>query len=139
MHLRRLPLPSNRLPDPVCRIFVLEEGDKSPVSDYLTRAATDHANDFAKLLALLDRSTAHGLPANKQKVRQLKGYKGLWEFKAGCLRVFFCRDRDRLVICTHGIVKKAQQTPKKDLKTAFTRMAAYGRAVAENRITLIDP
>lgn len=139
MQLRRLPLPVEIPEDPLCRIFVLGEGTQWPVAKFLAQAADDHAEDFKKLTALLVRSTEHGLPSNKQKVRQLRGCDGLKEFKAGCLRVFFFHDKGRLVICTHGIVKKSQATPKTELKTATQRMKAYQTARKRNQITIIEP
>ncbi|MCH7226703.1 type II toxin-antitoxin system RelE/ParE family toxin [Haloferula sp. A504] len=139
MQLRRLPFPAEDSEEPRCRIFALGEDGKWPVADFLAQAAEDHVDDFSKLTALLIRSAEHGLPSNKQKVRQLKGCGGLKEFKAGCLRLFFFHDKGRLVICTHGIVKKSQQTPQKDLKTATRRMKAYKAASKRNQVTIIEP
>lgn len=139
MQLRRLPLPTAHLEDPACRIFVLGDGKNWPAADFLAEASADHSDDFEKLVSLLDRCTEHGMPSNIQKVRQLKGCGGLKEFKAGCLRLFFFHDKGQLVICAHGIVKKSQETPKKDLNTAKKRMAAYQAARKRNQVTIIDP
>lgn len=137
MRLRSL-LPSPQGVDPVCRIFVLGIGNRWPAAEFLAEAADDHPHDFQKLFALLSRSVEHGLPANIQKVRQLKGWGGLCDFKAGCLRLFFFHDKDRLVICTHGIVKKRQDPPQRELKLARQRMLAYRTAAKSGVIPIIE-
>ena len=107
-------------------------------AEFLEDAAKDHEDDLKKMLALLDRCTRAGLPKNEQKVRKLEGYDHLFEFKAGCLRLFWFWDKDRMVICTHGIVKKSQATPKKDLKTAETRRKAYEAAKKNKQIRTLE-
>lgn len=60
--------------------------------------------------------------------RPIKTVDGLFEFKRGKLRVFWFYDQDRIVICSHGLVKKAQKTPKRDLERARATITRYREA-----------
>lgn len=42
----------------------------------------------------------------------------IYEFIKGDVRVFWFYDKGNVVICSHGIVKKGQKTPKKDIEAA---------------------
>jgi phage-related protein len=118
---------------------VLGDGKQWWAADFLEQAATYHENDFRKLLALLDHCVCNGMPTNEQKVRKLEGrFDDLLEFKAGCLRLFWFWDKGKVVICTHGIVKKSQATPQKDLKTANERRKAYLAAKKNNEIKILE-
>ncbi len=52
--------------------------------------------------------------------------KGLFELrvkgKEGIARVFFCTKIGKKIIMLHSFIKKSQKTPKKEIKTAKSRM-----------------
>lgn len=54
---------------------------------------------------------------------------GLFEFKRGKVRVFWFYDRGQVVVCSHGLVKKTQKAPKRDLERARATIARYRDAV----------
>ena len=115
------------------------EGKNWPVAEFLSTAATEYTHDFSKITALLEHCVCHGIPRNLQKARKLEGYDGLFEFKAGCLRIFWFWDKGKMVICTHGIVKKSQKTPSGALETAEKRMKAFKEARKKNQIEILEP
>ncbi len=51
---------------------------------------------------------------------------GLFELRAkskeGIVRVFFCTKIGKKIIMLHSFIKKSQKTPKKEIKTAKSRM-----------------
>ena len=51
---------------------------------------------------------------------------GLFELrvksKEGIVRVFFCTKIGKKIIMLHSFIKKSQKTPKKEIKTAKSRM-----------------
>ncbi len=120
-----------------CRIYLLAEGSKCPAAAFLTEAATDHPDEFAKLVSLLDHATVHGLPKNKQKVNTLGN--GLFEFKTvGGLRLVWFWDAGRIILCTHGFVKKRQTTPPGELDTAAKWKKAYDLAKKAGNLKFDD-
>ncbi len=60
-----------------------------------------------------------------------KKYIGLWElrikFASNIFRIFYFLFRKNKVILLHGIIKKSQKTPKKELDIALERMKEYLR------------
>jgi phage-related protein len=58
-----------------------------------------------------------------------KKYSGLWElrieFASNIFRIFYFLYERNTAILLHGIIKKSQKTPKKELDTALERMKEY--------------
>ncbi len=82
--------------------------------------------ELAKLARLLDYTAAAGAPANEQKFRHLGD--GLYEFKADSLRVVCFQEPGRLILCSHGFVKKQQKTPRAQIAKAEAVRARYEAA-----------
>jgi phage-related protein len=118
---------------PACRIYLLADGSNCPAEAFLTNTANLHPDEFAKLTKLLDYSCEHGLPKNKQKVNTLGD--GLFEFKTiGGLRLIAFWDTNRMILCTHGFLKKRQNTPPSELVTAAKWKKAYEVARKTNQL-----
>jgi phage-related protein len=96
------------------RIPVQDELDHLPVQ------ASAHAYE------LLEGIETHGLNAPRVVFRQIESK--LWEIKmnlpvTGGYRIFYCMmDRDTLLLL-HAYSKKSQKAPKKELETAWRRLA----------------
>lgn len=43
--------------------------------------------------------------------------------REGIARVFYCTVRERRIIVLHSFVKKSEKTPKRELETAYRRLA----------------
>lgn len=58
---------------------------------------------------------------NKEKVNYLED--GIWELKVHPARMLFFFDESRVVVLTHGFIKKCQKTPRKEILKAKARKA----------------
>jgi len=122
---------------PACSIYLLADGTNCPAEDFLNTTADLQPDEFAKLTKLLDHSTEHGLPKNKQKINTLGD--GLFEFKTiGGLRLIWFWDANRIILCTHGFHKKRQTTPPSELATAAKWKKAYDTAKKANKLTFSE-
>jgi len=122
---------------PACRIYLLADDRNCPSEDFLTNAANLQPDEFAKLTKLIDHSCNHGLPKNKQKVNTLGD--ALFEFKTiGGLRLIWFWDANRIILCTHGFLKKRQTTPPAELITAAKWKKAYEAAKKTNKLKFIE-
>ncbi len=65
------------------------------------------------------------LAASKQHCHDLGD--GIWEFVQGVARLFWSYDDEdgSLIICTHGLWKKTQKTPKAELERVTSRHRQY--------------
>jgi phage-related protein len=82
--------------------------------------------DGRRMLKLLDRVAQQGPPRNTAISHQLG--PGIWEFIQGRLRVLWFYDDGRLVICSHGFVKKRQKTPAAEIDRALAYQRQYLKA-----------
>ncbi len=103
--------------------------DRSPAGEFLQHLAKKEQNEFDKLAALLERVAELGPQnyRNDEKVKQLGD--GLFEFKSGQVRVFWCYGRavgeKRKVVLLNGVVKKQDRHRASDVKKAVNLMTEW--------------
>lgn len=99
--------------------------DACPLFEFLSQLRRDDVNEFAKISALLDRTAQHGVIRNEQKCRYFKSEK-VFEFKTrGGVRVMGFWDEVKLIVCTHGFLKKSQKTPPGEIERAVAARHEY--------------
>ena len=87
----------------------------------------------AKILREIDLLREFGDEFHYPHIDKIEGkkYKDLKELRiklaTNNFRIFFFLPKDNIAILLHGIVKKAQKTPKKELDIALERMKEYVR------------
>ena len=122
---------------PHASIYLLAKGNNRPAEEFLMKVADNQPEEFAKLTSLLDYSCAHGLPKNKQKINTLGN--GLFEFKTiGGLRLIWFWDANRVILCTHGFVKKRQDTPRSEVENASHWKKDFEFSKKAKRLEMID-
>ena len=111
MRVRRLPFQGTY------RILVAcdTRGDCA-LLDFLERLGAGLEKDGDRMLAVLEKVAQQG-PLRNDKVSHKIAYD-IWEFIQGRLRVLYFYDEGRVVVCTHGFVKKTQKAPKGEIATA---------------------
>jgi hypothetical protein len=103
--------------------------DKCPTLAFFQDQAAQHPDEFAELLAVLTRTACDGPLHNETKFKHLAGTDGLFEFKTrGGLRLFCFFDDGRLIICTHGTVKKRQKADPAEIARADRMKKEYEQA-----------
>lgn len=108
-----------------CKILAMGTDKDCPLFDFLAKLGRDDQKEFAKLRALLDRTAEHGTIRNDQKFRFFNAEK-VFEFKTpGGVRVMGFWDEGRIIICSHGFLKKSQKTPERELARAVAARAKY--------------
>lgn len=97
----------------------------SPVETFLDELPVKlRAKNFRELALLADFGT--DLPAPYAKRLHGKEASGLWELRvklaSDITRIFYFFPVGNRVLLLHGFVKKADETPPKELQTAIRRM-----------------
>ncbi|MCL2593696.1 MAG: type II toxin-antitoxin system RelE/ParE family toxin, partial [Defluviitaleaceae bacterium] len=101
-----------------------------PVQEFIQ--ALQHKQQ-AKIAREIDLLEKFGSELHFPHVDTIKGdkYKGLWElrieFASNIFRIFFFLHKGINAVLLHGIIKKSQKTPKKELDVALERMKEYFR------------
>jgi len=107
----------------VFEIRAMTNENRCPVREFIDNL---EKKDQQKVMALLVRLADHGMLGNEQKFRKLEGKgAGLWEFKSFQARILCFFDRERLVILTHGFVKKSNATPAVEIEKAVRLRKEY--------------
>lgn len=106
-----------------CRIYALTEESKCLLADFLADVERDLPNEFPKLVRLFDYAAEHLPPRNEEKCKLLQD--GIYEFKTTNLRVLWFWDEGRMILCTHGFVKKSRKTPPGEIARALNMKASY--------------
>ncbi len=87
---------------------------------------------------MLERHSRQGPEAfNTAQVHYVDQKEKIYEYIKGRLRLFWFEDGDRVVICTHGIVKKSQKTPKREIDRAIRIKRSYEESKALNLLRLL--
>lgn len=105
-------------------------GGKVPVLEFILSLEPKQQAKIYREINLLEK---FGCELHYPHVDTIKGekYKGLWELRVGLasniFRIFyFLHGKDNAVL-VHGIIKKKQKTPQKELDVALDRMKEYLR------------
>ena len=88
-------------------IHALVKNEKCLVQEFIDDC---QVSDRKKIIALLNRAADNGPPKNKEKFRAVK--KTLWEFKSYQVRILCVFDNDRIIILSHGFIKKSKKRRK---------------------------
>ncbi len=108
----------------ITAIFYQLSSGKEPVRDWLLSLTQEDRQTIGQDIM----SVEFGWPCGEPLCKSLSGYPGLWEvrsnIKSGIARVFFYIDKSEMILL-HGLVKKTQKTPDRDLKLAQKRKKEY--------------
>jgi phage-related protein len=107
-------------------LAVCTERGQCPLLEFLDGLEGSLAGDSRRMLALLARVADQGPSRNVEVSHQVGG--ALWELIQGRLRVLWFYDVGRVVVCSHGFVKRTQKTPARELDLARASRARYLRA-----------
>jgi phage-related protein len=95
----------------------------SPPRDFLLGLPSKAQAKVARAIDLLEE---FGPDIGEPYVKAIRGRKGILELRVGlgsdAFRLFFYRAGGRRLVVVHGIRKKSQKTPLRDLATAEERM-----------------
>ncbi|SEL61131.1 type II toxin-antitoxin system RelE/ParE family toxin [Ectothiorhodospira marina] len=129
MRIRQLPVQG------LYRVYATCDSRGVPeLLEFLEGLDANMYKDRTRMLALLEQVAEAGPPRNTDISHKLDGE--IWEFIRGRLRVCWFFDEGRVVICTHGFVKKSQKTPSAEIRKAKQRHKAYTQACANSTLTI---
>jgi phage-related protein len=107
-----------------------------PLLDFLAGLEAQLATDGRAMLRLLAFVAEQGPPRNVDVSHKISGE--IWELIAGRLRVLWFYDEGRLVVCSHGFVKRTKKTPGREVERARSFFAAYRAAKKERSLKVED-
>ena len=107
-----------------------------PLLDFLAGLEAQLAMDGRSMLRLIEFTAEQGPPHNFEVSHKIAGE--IWELVAGQLRVLWFYDEGRLVICSHGFVKRTRKIPIGEINRAQSSCDAYRLAKKAGRLKVED-
>jgi len=101
-------------------VFYQDRRGLQPVRDFLDSLS---AGDRAKVRNALRLLSEFGVLLQMPHARPVSGHKGLWELRAGAIRLFYFAHTGRRFVILHAFRKKSQKTPVREIAIAERRMA----------------
>lgn len=111
-------------------IFYEKESGENPVKEFLDSLP---GKLKAKALLEIDLLEEYGIELREPYTKALHGddYRGLWELRikhgSNASRIFYFLPVGNTFVLLHGFLKKSEETPKRDLETAYRHMEDYRR------------
>lgn len=106
-------------------VAVTNDRGDSPLLSFLAELEGPLARDGHRTLALFERMSKHGPPRSTEVSHRL--VDGLWQLSQGRVRVVWFFDRDRVLVMSHGFVKKGRKTPALELARGRRHRQQYFR------------
>jgi len=107
-----------------------------PLLELLAGLQGQLAADGRAMLRLLSFVAEHGPPRNIETSHKIAGE--IWELIAGRLRVLWFYDEGRLVVCSHGFLKRTRKTPAAEIDRAQAACEAYRTAKRSGTLKVED-
>ena len=105
----------------------LKEDDASPTDLFLAQLMSDNMKLYEKTLRSMQLLTIHGNQLRMPYSKHLRD--GLFELRtilgSDITRLFYFFDEGKIILITHGIVKKTEKTPASDIEYALNAMTTY--------------
>jgi phage-related protein len=109
--------------------------DGCQLLDFISELGANLQKDGDRVLALLKRVARDGPPRNLEICHQIEGK--INQFTQGRIRVLWFYDEGKIIICTHGFVKKTPKTPTREINHAKALMKYYFEAKGKGMIEII--
>jgi hypothetical protein len=104
------------------------------LQEFLEGLAPNLRGDGARLSRLLERAAENGPQKNTDINHKI--HDDIWEFIQGRLRVLYFCDQGRLIVCSHGLVKRWQNTLPREVRRAEEARKRYMADKGRNAVTI---
>ncbi len=105
---------------------ILGNDDFSAFELFMDEVEDNYAASLAGMAALMEQHAQKGRTAlNTSQCHYVDQGEQIYQYIKGRLRVFWFEDGDHVVVCTHGIIKKTQKTPRREIKKAINIKHLY--------------
>jgi len=100
-------------------VYYQDRRGRRPVREFLDGLS---AADRARVRNVLRLLCEFGVLLQMPHARPLSGHRGLWELRAGAIRLFYFAHTGRQLVILHAFRKKSQRTPAREIAIAERRM-----------------
>lgn len=107
------------------------------VEQFFEAYVENYESSVTGLLRMAEMHSSQGPTAfNPKQLHYVDQKEKIYQWRKGDLRLLWFADEGRVIICLHGILKKSQETPKREIKQAIRIKQEYLDAKARNGISI---
>ena len=115
----------------------MKRNGSSELEDFLDGLSGNFDANVAGVLAMMEQHCNYGSEQfNTSQCHYVDQREQIYEYIKGRIRVFWFEDDEKVVICTHGILKKSQKTPRQEIQRALKIKANYMQAKKDGSLSL---
>jgi phage-related protein len=96
---------------------------KAHFTEFLKKLYRERPTLSSRLVKNIEYIADHGPPGNKEKFRHEEDQ--IYAIKVDQVRVYCFFHRDRLIVLTHGVIKKTEKADQEELKRAKRLREAF--------------
>ncbi|GFM73770.1 hypothetical protein PSCICL_47620 [Pseudomonas cichorii] len=117
----------------------MEADGRSQVEKFMDEVGAGFEANLNGLLIMMERHSKLGSDAfNTAQCHYVDQGEKIYEYIKGRLRIFWFEDDDKIIVCTHGIVKKSQKTPGREIQKAIRVKRTYSQSKILNSLQFIE-
>ena len=117
----------------------MEQDGRSQVEIFMDEVGPGFEANLNGLIIMMERHSKLGPEAfNTAQCHYVDQGAKIYEYIKGRLRFFWFEDEEKIIVCTHGIVKKSQKTPRREIQRAIRVKENYEKSKALNCLTFIE-
>lgn len=121
---------------------VIHESDDDiscPLVDFLAGLSKQYDGSRSGLFDFFERFSNSGRETfNDDLCHYVDKDEKIWEFVKGDIRVLWFYGDGRIIVCSHGFVKKGQKAPRKEVNRAIALKKDYEKAAKNGHIEIIE-
>nr|WP_256736599.1 type II toxin-antitoxin system RelE/ParE family toxin [Pseudomonas gingeri] len=117
----------------------MESNGLSQVELFMEEVGSGFESNLNGLLIMMERHSKQGPETfNTAQCHYVDQDEKIYEYIKGRLRLFWFEDDDKIVVCTHGIVKKSQKTPRREIQRAIRVKRTYSESKSLNSLRFLS-
>lgn len=115
------------------------ENVECPVEKFFNSLGANYESSIDGLVAMMDQHAKYGPGSfNPKQCHYVDQDSKIYQYCKGQLRLFWFEDSGRVIICTHGIIKKSQKTPPREVAKAKRLQKEYFASKAVSGIEIVE-
>ncbi|RRV26754.1 hypothetical protein EGJ23_12070 [Pseudomonas sp. o96-267] len=109
----------------------------SELEEFIAGLGSNFEASLAGVFTMMEQHCSYGPEHfNSSQCHYVDQKEQIYQYSKGRIRVFWFEDDDKVVICTHGLLKKTQKTPRQEIQRAIKVKERYNRAKQNGSLSI---
>lgn len=115
------------------------KGNLCYLEHFMSNLSNNYSKSLAGLIVFMEDHSDNGRDIfNTDQCHYVHKEEKIYEYIKGDLRVFWFEDEGKVVVCTHGVIKKSQKTRRNEINKAIRIKQSYFLNKKDRKIKYIE-